>query len=343
MAAPSSRIALIFCACALAWALAVDAAPARAGQPRRVFVVHSYNPEYIWTHNLNQGLIEALKDLEVVYEYHYMDAKRRPSPEWLKKTAAEAMKKIRAFNPDVVVTVDDAAQEYLAEPFLKGAARPQVIFCGVNADPAKYGFPAENVSGVRETWHFRDGFKLLKRVAPATRKVLFLIDSSESGRYVLDDLHQELARHGAFAVELAAAVAVTTFAQWREVIARDPEGYDAVAMGLYQSILDEVTGRSMDSAELARWTRETTGKPTLGFTDVAMEHQMLCGVLESAHEQGFLAGEMAARVLLNGMKAGELPMRVNEKGVIMLNLGEAERLGLEIPFDLIEAAGVVVR
>ena len=48
-----------------------------------VLVVHSYNPEYIWTQQINQGLREALRGLEVELEFFYMDAKRGPDPERL--------------------------------------------------------------------------------------------------------------------------------------------------------------------------------------------------------------------------------------------------------------------
>jgi len=66
-------------------------------------------------------------------------------------------------------------------------------------------------------------------------------------------------------------------------------------------------------------------------------------VLESRHEQGALAGAMARQVLERGITAGSLPVRLNQKGVVVVNLKTAERLGLLLPFAIIEAASVVIK
>jgi ABC-type uncharacterized transport system substrate-binding protein len=66
-------------------------------------------------------------------------------------------------------------------------------------------------------------------------------------------------------------------------------------------------------------------------------------VLESGHEQGYLAGAMAREVLALGVAAGRLPTRRNNKGIVLLNLKTAERLGLRLPYSLIESAGVVIQ
>lgn len=134
--------------------------------PAGILVVHSYNREYSWTQRINKGLQEALRGLRLEWEFVYLDAKRRPDPEGLRQRTAEVLALIKAKAPRLVIAVDDAAQAYLVQPHLKGLAEPQVIFCGVNAPLGGYGFPASNVSGVRERWHFGEGFTLLKKIKP---------------------------------------------------------------------------------------------------------------------------------------------------------------------------------
>ena len=90
------------------------------------------------------------------------------------------------------------------------------------------------------------------------------------------------------------------------------------------------------------WTNSVNTKPTLGFADFSLDHDILCGVLESGHEQGFLAGIMALEAMTSGTPAGRLPMRVNDTGMVMLNLKTAERLHIDIPYEIIEAAGAVI-
>ena len=309
----------------------------------RVFVVQSYNPEYIWTQHINEGLREALRGLKVSLEYFYMDAKRSPDPEALRQSAQDILRQIEAKSPQVVVTVDDAAQAYLAEPFLKGRKSPQVIFCGVNAPIALYGFPASNVSGVRERWHFREGFALLKQIAPRLRSVVVLTDDSESSGYVLENLHEDQRQSGRFALRLVGVEKIHTFQDWQRKVLAYQTRADALALGMFHSLLDETTGRVAPPEKVSAWTNAVNKRPTLGFADYAQEHGLLCGVLESGREQGSLAGDMVRRVLEKGVRAGTLPVRINQKGIVLVNLKAAERLSLSIPYEIIEAAEVVVK
>jgi len=314
-----------------------------SAEPKRVLIIQSYNPEYIWCQNINHGIREGLQGLNIAYETYYLDAKRAPDPEKLAAAAADIASKIERLAPDVVIAADDAAQEYVVVPFLKDKPGPQVIFCGVNAPPAKYGFPASNVSGIRERWHYREAFALLKKLMPAVKNVAFFVDASESGGYVVDDLKEDLAANGPYALEVVTAETVRTFQQWQRMVLKYQDSADSLAMGLYQTLIDERTGKVASPDEVMAWTNSVNKLPTVGFSDIAMEHGLMCGVLEAGHEQGYLAGILARDVMNKGMKAGELPMRINDKGVILVNLRTAERLRVNIPYEIIEAAGAVIQ
>ncbi len=52
---------------------------------------------------------------------------------------------------------------------------------------------------------------------------------------------------------------------------------------------------------------------------------------------------MARQVLERGLAAGGLPVRLNTKGIVVVNLRTADRLKVQIPFEIIEAAEVVLK
>ncbi len=316
---------------------------AHAAQAPRVLVVHSYHEEFVWTKLVNQGAAEALRGLGASFEYAYMDAKQRPEPEHLRQAAQAVLARIEAFRPQVVIAVDDAAQQYLVEPHLKGRPGVQVVFCGVNAPPARYGFPAPNVSGVRERWHFRDGLKLLKELAPAATSAAFLIEDTETGRSVVADLREEERLGGPYALRLKTVALARTFQQWQKQVRLAQASVGALVLPLYHSLVDEATGRIVPAEKVMAWTNSVNRLPTLGLLDYARDHGLLCGVLESGQEQGWLAGGMAREVLSRGVAAGSLPVRANRRGLILLNLKTAQRLKIMVPYHLIESAGVVVR
>lgn len=326
--------------CAAAAALAGDVA--RETRAPHVFVVHSYNPEYVWTQAVSQGVGRALQSLKPHIETFYLDAKRDLNPDSLREKANDILRRIETEKPQVVIAVDDAAQVHLVAPHLRGRAAPQVIFCAVNAPLKNYAFPASNVSGVRERWHFRESFALLKQINPAIRSLTLVTDSSESSSYVLGDLKEDRRQGGPFALEVRVEQ-VETFHQWQRAVRASQKRDGALAMGIYLSLRDEGTGRVVPSQIVNAWTTTANRLPTLGFADYVLEDGQLCGVLESGQEQGLLAGTMARQVLERDVAAGSLPVRINQKGVVVVNLKTAERLGIILPFAIIEAAAVVVQ
>lgn len=333
----------------LAWCAAFPhAAPARTTLTQ-VCVVQSYHPEYVWCQNINEGIRAALRGAGAVIDVFYLDAKRSPSPESLRAAARGIAARIAELEPQVVITVDDAAQLYLAVPYLlgkggdAGTGSPQVVFCGVNAPLGSYGYPAPDATGVRERWHFREGFDLLRKIAPRIRNVAVLLDDSESAGYVLADMRDDMARNGPFALPLSDVAMLHTFQDWKRAVLSAQEHADAIALGLYHSLVDATTGKVVPAEAVRDWNLSVLRKPTLGFSDATHDHGHLCGILESGHEQGLLAGRMARHLVLRGGRAGDLPVTVNQQGLVFVNLKTAERLGLVIPYEIIKAAELVVQ
>lgn len=331
--------------------IALGGGPAGAQEPRHeptsepkaplVFVVHSYDAGYLWSQGISQGIREALRG-RAQLDTFYLGVKQDQDPERLGAKAAEILERIEALRPQVVIAADDAAQQHFAAPLLKGRATPQVIFCGLNAPPRKYGYPAQNISGVRSRWHFRQGFDLLKTIAPRVQRLVFLTDASESSGYVLGDLEEDRRQHGAFALQVRVERA-ESFQQWQRKVRDSQKRADALAVGIYHSLRDERSGEAVSPEAVIAWTNGVNRLPSLGFSDYAIRHGQLCGVLGSAHEQGAIAGAMARQVLERGVPAGSLPVRINQTGTVLVNLKEAERLGIMVPFAIIEAADVLVK
>ena len=330
-------------ACGPAWCVSFAGVVQARDTVTRVCVVQSYNAEYIWCQNINDGIRNALKGAGVVIDVFYLDAKRNPSPDKLRAAAQDIAARIGKLAPRLVITVDDVAQKYLAVPYLVGKGGPQVVFCGVNAPLENYGYPAADVTGVRERWHFRDGFDLLHKIDPRVKTVAVLLDDSESAGYVLADMRADLARNGPFALQLSDVAMLRTFQEWKRAVLSAQERADAVALGLYHSLVDETTGKVVPAETVRDWNLSVLRKPTLGFSDATRDHGHLCGILESGHEQGLLAGRMARHLVLRGGKAGDLPVTINQQGLVFVNLKTAERLGLVIPYEIIKAAEMVIQ
>ncbi len=311
--------------------------------PYRVFIVQSYSAKYIWAREVRDGIEEAFAGANVEYESFSLNARQEPDAESLRIAAMKAFEAIQRFNPQVIIAADDAAQEYLVTPYLKGKSDFQVVFCGVNAPPWRYGYPADNVTGVRERWHFREAIALLKIIMPGIPSIAFLTDSSDTSFHLLESLHEDLSAHGPFAIPISRIDQVSTVGGWLEKIKEYQSTESSLAYGLYNGLADDITGETVPSDKIMRETDAIDNLPSLGFFENIKKYGVLCGVLESGQEQGYLAGKMARRILEQGLVAGTVPMEINVKGTVFLNLRAAERLGLRIPYEIIEAAGVVIQ
>jgi ABC-type uncharacterized transport system substrate-binding protein len=295
-------------------------------------VVHSYHTGYGWVDDIDEGLKTSLGDTGVTMETMYMDTKRK-SDEASKKAAADAAnKKIAEFKPDVVITSDDNAQALFAKDYA-GKDSPAIVFCGVNAEPDKYGFPASNVTGVLERPHAVETVDLLQKINPEIKKVAFILDDSTTGQLVNEYIKtQKLSAEAVFEN-------VGTFADWQAAVKKHAANVDAFVMGVYHTINDGDSRK--EPKEIMEWTIANAGKTVGAMWGFGIADGAIAGVVVSGKENGLQSGKFAAEIL-GGKKAGDIPMIPAKKGEVMFNVASAGKLGIEIPFELIETADNVI-
>jgi ABC-type uncharacterized transport system substrate-binding protein len=256
-------------------------------------------------------------------EIFYMDTKRINDSQWKLKAGELAKLKVASFKPDVVIATDDNAQAYFARSYANQPS-PQIVFCGVNADPKTYGYPSSNQTGILERPHFIQSVQLLKTIVPSISTIAFITDRSETSNAVL-----------AYIKTLAAPVRVfsydqpETFREWQSLISQYQNTVDAIAINLYHTIRTGPGSQSMPPEEVMAWTMANNRKPTVGFYDFAVKDGILCAFAVSPEEQGLVAADMASQILA-GKKATDLPMMVGQDGAVMVNKDTAKNLGIQI-------------
>ena len=96
-----------FSTMALCWVLFASQALAA----KKVLIVHSYHAEYDWCQGVNEGIDKVLKPAGIETRTFYMDTKRNSSQEWKEKSGQAAEVELNAYNPDVLITVDDDTRD----------------------------------------------------------------------------------------------------------------------------------------------------------------------------------------------------------------------------------------
>lgn len=322
---------------AVIWAATACPATGEALSSKRILVVHSYH-ETQKGHvvEMTQGIEQAFMGSGAAIHYFHMDTKRRPDPEWKKESGQLAMAAMQQHQPDVVIAMDDNAQAYFVKLAMVRDHAPDFVFGGVNADPSVYGFPRVNVTGVLERPNITESLDLLLKIQPQVKSIVMLSDQSRT-----TDLFVAYAKTLQLPVAVKGYIQVRTQKEWEAAIDLYKDRVDAFGIYLLRTIRREA-GDMAGEDELMAILNRKTRLPTVGFFDTAAEAGVLCGISVSMMEQGYAAGRMA-REILTGRPPAFFKIEPTRRGRIQLNLKQAERLGLQLDWDIISKADVVIR
>jgi len=302
----------------------------------KVLLVQSYHTGYPWVDSINDGVKKGLEGSGAQLEIFYMDTKRKTDAAWKQKAGQMAKDKVGSFKPDVVITADDNAQQFFAKDYA-GKPGPQFVFCGVNAEASKYGYPAANVTGILERPHFAQTVEMIQSFMPNVKKVAVLTDSSPTSDAVVAYMKTRKVP-----AEVVAYAQPKTFPEWQETVKKFKGQVDAVVTFNYHTVQPAGGGNSMDPKEVMSWTIANSPVPVVALMPFGVEDGGLCGIVESGEEHGFEAAQIALKII-GGKKAGDFPIAPAKKGLVMINLKTAEKVGAQIPFDTIQAADKVVK
>jgi len=295
--------------------------PAIATTSCKVLVVMSYEKKNPWCLEIKKGIDSALGST-CEPTYFYMDTKENFMGG--KQKAEDAYALFRKLDPDGVIAVDDNAQSMFVLPYLKDKVKTPVMFCGVNAEAKKYGYPASNVSGILERAHIRESIAFAKQLSPSIKTVGFLANDSPSGRALLKQVETESETY------LAKIVIARLIKTEEELVSTGQDlkkQSDAIFMDSMAGILDG-QGKPLRNKDITRILSKVSGKPIVGANQYHVEQGALCAVVKTGQEQGKTAVEMLMKAM-QGTAISEIPITRNVKGKRVINVTVMEALGIK--------------
>ena len=328
----------LFGACLFALSGLAGSAQTGRAEPVRIFHVMSYHSPWRWTDWQFAGFKAGLGDVPAEYEVFQLDTKRWSSSEQMAERGRQARALIDQWKPDLIYTSDDDAQELVTRYYLNTPVN--LVFSGVNKAPEVYGFDkAGNISGVIEHEHFGESVRLLKRIVPKLKRLVVVLDDAPMWDPVV-------ARMKAAAlpeeVSIVGWETIKTYANYRKRIAAYPKIADAIALLGIFNFKDEA-GRNVPYQEVLRWTAENSTLPDLGFWIDRVYYGTLVAVTVSEREQGLAAGRIARAILREGKSPKSLPMLPTSRGLPVVSLARARKLGIKMPSEVLLSAEVVNR
>ncbi len=291
---------------------------------KKVVYVDSYNEGYEWSDGITTGIKKTFEGTGIDLDIIRMDTKRHPDENFKIAAGAKAHAEIEAFHPDVLITSDDNAFEYVVEKYYKDAPLP-VVFCGINWDASIYGVPYRNTTGMMEVSLTTQILENLKPFAKGSR-LGYLSADTETERKNLT-YYQKI-----FGIKFEKSYFVKDMASWKKAYAALQKETDLVIFENSAGILD---WNEKEARDFAKANIEVP----VGTTNPWTMKESVLGITKIPNEQGEWASQAALKIL-DGTHAREIPMTKNEKGTLIINLELAEKLNIIFSSNILKNAQV---
>jgi ABC-type uncharacterized transport system substrate-binding protein len=301
----------------------------------RILFVNSYHAGYAWSDGIEAGLCHALGITDTSGTIRYgqqlalhifrMDCKHQQNETARLAAASAAMSVLRKWQPDLLITADDAAAKYLLAAYRDEITIP-TIFCGVNWDASIYNLPDTNGTGMVEMDPIMNVIDELRHHADGER-IGYL------GADVLS-VHKNLkAYQEQLNLQFTTGHLVRSMPELQEAYRKLQEQVDM----LFWLSPVEIAGYS--EPDILDLVRQETRIPS-GGTIIATTPIACFSCIRLPEEQGCWSGETARRILA-GTPAGSIPVTHNQGYQIVINHSLASRLNLHFQPGLLAEAMII--
>jgi len=320
-----------------------------------LLVVQSYEKGTGCGAMIEPGLLEELaragyREGERLQLHHFhMDTQNTHiTREAIIRQARLALAEIERLRPDIIVLMDDNAVEHVLPPLLD-TAHP-VFVAGTNVPLEHYNaqfrfmdtrqHPGKNVTGVTEEHDPIQTLRLIKSLVPQARTAVTIYADATPFIKLMGEANEAYIERHRDSLPLAflPPVKVTRFSDYQALIKKydnDPT-VDLIYTFAPVSLLRD-DGSVVPARETINWMAQNQKKPGFTWMTNWVEAGYLASVGIDLRATGrTLAGKIVK--VLHGARPGDLPIENPVKYSIALNLERAERLGLVIPVEILEAA-----
>lgn len=204
-----------------------------------------------------------------------------------------------------------------------------VVFAAIT-DPQSAGILKNNVTGVSDRMDVKQQLELLKKIAPNTKNVGVIYNSSEQNSKIqVEDLKKAAKELGLNIVEKS-VVQANEIPQTVDNLVREADAIYLPTDNLVASVVSLIT----DKATAAK-------KIVFGAEAAHVKGGALITQGVSYYEIGKEAGKMAIEILKNGKKPSEIKFKTMPLSEIEVNEKTLAALGISLPEDVKSKAKII--
>lgn len=302
----------------------------------KIAFVNSYHTGYHWSDAIEKAFLKRLGasdsivksrdtvgDLDI--RFFRMNAKKNPLPDSLAYQAKRIDDTLDSWKPDLIVSCDDDAAQWLIVPYYKERFIP-VLFCGLNWDASKYGFPMPHITGMVEVSPVMELIQMLQRWAKGQRMAYLGANRLSEQKEI--DYYQKVLH-----LPFTEGALVETQKEWMQHFKAFQTSADLL-------ILTSVSGiQGWDGELIKKFVIEHTRIPT-GSTSFTEQQLALLVLARLPEEQGWWLAEQV-QFLHKGGKIQDIPMTQNQRSAKYWNATLSLITGFHLPLEILDSVILV--
>lgn len=299
-------------------AVLILTATAAAAADKTVGVIMTGNLGYY--QEIHKAFVSALA--KEGFDHRKIDTLlQMPSPDPLSWT--NASRKLAVAEVNVLVTYGAPA----AVAAIKETKSIPIVYAAVY-DPLSTGVSARNITGISSKVPLTSLLKYLRKLTAFTRVAVVYNESEPDSVRQADELAQLESQYG--------------FQSVRMPVKKTDEARKLAFAGKADVVFITLSAAANEALDAIVKSAHASKIPTVSQTGGSGEKGVILSLAPSATEQGEAAARMAVR-LLKGDSPASIAPEVPKLVELVLNLKEANAVGLKVPMDLVTDATKVIK
>jgi two-component system, cell cycle sensor histidine kinase and response regulator CckA len=325
----SVRLLRLFLALLLAVAYSLLAVPPVGAGERhvyRVLLLNSYHQGFKWTDDITSSVTSTMTASLKRVEFHieYMDTKRFYNDRLFGAFRRFLSLKYGTQRPDVIITSDDDALNFMKRYHRELFPGVPVVFCGVNNVASALSVPKQHFTGLIEVLDIRDNIALAKRLFPQTREIVVVTDGTPTGLGTRRMALEAAAGYPGMFFTYLNGENLTT----GEMLARLGglrEGSIVIAPAWYKDRDD----KTFDNTSIYPLIAGASTVPVIATSSANLGLGLIGGKVNSGAIQGQYAAEQAVRILNGQATPLTIPVETSSLNRYMFDSRQLTRFGID--------------
>ncbi len=309
--------------------------PVWSKDPKSVLILHSYRPNYQWTDNINNGILDVFNKYtdEIDLRTEYMDVRSGNDALHFEVLKDLYFHKYKHTNFDSIICADNYALNFLIKYRNELLIDAPIVFCGINRYQDAMLKGHKTVTGVVEDIDIEATLGIISKLHPKMEKfVIWSVDHKRADAYRQETV--SIAKSLNPEIEIVHLRGQSLKNGLKTIVSLTKN--DVVFL---LTILKDDFGNIIPADYTAKEIANNSKAPIYSLYDIFLGHGIIGGKLVSGYSQGQAAAEMV-KDILDGKSAEEISILEKSPNRFMFDANQLTRN--KIDFGLLPAEGVIV-